>query len=276
MSKGQWGLSVFSHPLGLAELIIWFASLPGFGWGQHWKGLEMSVKLHVRGLLASVCLFGVVAGGAVFAQDAVVDVVVADAPAVDAPADDTSAVAPDVVADPALAAEAEAVEPAPAEPARIALAVPAPGEPTGFEDKSQQQLAFEVDLATRRVADYNSFLASFANSGSCANGGSSTNGGYCASERNLLTTSRDEAQNRLDHVNEEIRRRQVVVVDTPEPAPVVLPVAAPAPAPVRGSEAAPLLAAIADATPPREFCAGLAAKGDFSDCGWSYKQSLKQ
>ncbi len=218
----------------------------------------MSVKTSVSALLASVCLFGVVAGGAVFAQDVVVDEVVVEQPAVDAPVDAVDTPVDTVEAvDPVVAEEEPAVvedEAAllAAAPPPVIMAVPAPDEPTGYEGFDDAGL--QAELARRQA-----FHTTWHNRTNYLI--EECGWESCGAQIEDAISQRDFHSNVLDHVNEEIRRRSVVVepAPTPEPKPVVAAVARPE--------------VTADAKPPREFCAALTAKGDFSDCGWSYRQT---
>lgn len=228
----------------MGDLNIWRADQPGSGQVLCGKDLNMSVKLRVSGLLASVCLFGVVSGGAVFAQDAVVDEVVVDQPAVDAPVDVVdAAVEPAVVEDMAIVEDVAAAVP----PERVALAVPAPGEETGYEDYDDASLADKVADLEESLAEINNYLERYE----CE--------GDCEGDIEYYIRYRDFFQNDLDNLNEEIRRRQPAVVVTPEVTPAVTPVRA--------------IDRRDDAAPPREFCTALAASGSRADCGWSYRQS---
>lgn len=232
--------------LGLGDLNIWRAGLPGSGQVLCGKVLDMSVKLRVSGLLASVCLFGVVAGGAVFAQDAVLDDVVVDQPAVDAPADAVdAAVEPAVVEDVAIVDDVAAAAP----PERVALAVPAPDEETGYEGYDDAELQHEAVSLQSNLGEVNNYIEDFRNG--CE--------GDCEGDIEEAYWYRDFVQNELDNLNEEIRRRQPAEVVTPEVTPAVTPVRA--------------IDRRDDAAPPREFCTALAASGSRADCGWSYRQS---
>ena len=232
--------------LGLEDLNIWRAGLPGLGQAWCGKVLDMSVNLRVSGLLASVCLFGVVSGGAVFAQDAVLDEVVVDQPAVDAPADAVdAAVEPAVVEDVAIVDDVAAAAP----PERVALAVPAPGEQTGYEEYDDEELQGESAWLQRNLDEVNNYIENIAME--CE--------GDCEGDIEDAIMYRDFVQNDLDNLNEEIRRRQPAVVVTPEVTPAVTPVRA--------------IDRRDDAAPPREFCTALAASGSRADCGWSYRQS---
>ena len=189
----------------------------------------MSAKLRVSALLASVCLFGVVAGGAVFAQEAVV------APAVDqAPANALG-----------FATEQAAAASLPL----VTMAVPGPDEPTGFEIYDDGELQYGLEARRTDLAEIDTHIEDLEQ----------TCEGDCEADLERLTAYRDNLQNDIDHLNEEIRRRIVVVEPEPEPTPAAAPA-------VRRE-------VTADATPPSDFCAALTAKGDYSDCGWSFRQT---
>ena len=213
----------------------------------------MSVRRSVSALLASVCLFSVAAAGASFAQDAVADAVVVDQPAVNAP-NDAVDVAVEPVVNEAAAEDAAALQAA-APPIVtmpiVTMAVPTPNEPTGYEIYDDEELQLEaanMEIAQTFASNRINYLIQ-------------TCGLACRDLIEAAISRRDLYKDKLDHVNEEIRRRSVVVEPEPEPTPAAAPA-------VRRE-------VTADATPPSDFCAALTAKGDYSDCGWSFRQSLK-
>ena len=200
----------------------------------------MSVKHYLSGLLASVCLLGILAGGAVFAQDAAVDEGVVDQPAVDTPTDpvDDIPAAPDVVVDPEPVIAALDLPPEIVPPA-MAAAAPPPDEQTGFEVLGDNDLTEFAGLVVAEIVRLNKIVD---NIGSC-----NPNTSVCS---NAVVVKRGLAQYQemLVNVNEELRRRATSVVAVQDR--------------VAASETAP----------PRDYCAELRAKGNFSDCRWSYKQ----
>lgn len=216
----------------------------------------MLIKRRFSVVLASACLFSVLASSAVLAQDVVADSdpatdVVAPDPAVamgtSDPAVDGAVPDPDV--------DLAAVTPKLFEAAKATLAIPAPNEPTGYEGFSDDGLAETVANYTLAISEVVDAIAFFSDPSQCGSG--------CGPTMDTMIEQRDIYQDILDHLNEEIRRRQVVDV-TPDPTPVTFA----APASARDVSA--------NATPPRGYCAALAAKGDYSDCGWRYRQSQKQ
>jgi hypothetical protein len=240
----------------------------------------MLAKHRVSVVLASACLFGVVAGGAVFAQDAVDDEVIILLPNIDAAVDDTAAVADpdpaievaapdpavgDTVQDPEV--DVAAVEPEAVEPARATLAIPPLGEETGYEHLNDDELADNAASASQQVSYLDASIADATDTGNCE--------GLCSDFLVYLNEERDHYQDISDHMHEEIRRRQPVVVVTPEPTPEPTPQPTPEPTPVAAPAPIAVRDVTADATPPEGFCASLKASGSWSDCGWSYKQSLK-
>ena len=245
----------------------------------------MSIKLRVNIVVASVCLFSVLATGAVVAQDAVNDGVLLLLPGAGAAADDTA----DVVAlDPAINLaspepvvgvttpdpqdDTATVVPEADRPARTTMAIPALGEETGYEYKNDDELADNAASATQQVSYLDAAIADATENGNCD--------GVCTNYLIYLNEERNYNQNIADHLLEEIRRRRPVQVVTPHPTPDLTsnpgteilpdltPVVAPASVSVRD--------ATSDATPPEGYCAALAASGDRSDCGWRYSQTQKQ
>lgn len=216
------------------------------GCAQHRIGMDMLIKLRLGVVLASACLFSVLASSDVVAQDATSD----PEPATEAVASDPTI----YVAAPDPEVELASVPPTVIAAARTTMAIPAPNESTGYESYSDSDLTQSAADYTQGIAELVDAIAGFLNPVLCHSS--------CEVVVGPLYEERDAYQNILDHLNEEIRRREVGVV-TPDPAPVTVAASV-----ARRDKTA-------DATPSRAFCAALAASGDRSDCGWSYRQSLK-
>ncbi len=239
----------------------------------------------VSTVLAGACFIGMMMGSAAVAQDAAGEGVILLLPVID-PALDAAAPAADP--DPAIEvvvtapsegtvipspeADVAPVVPEVVEPARTTLAIPPLGEETGYEYQNDDELADNAARASQQVSYLDGSIADATDNGICD--------GLCEDFLVYLNEERNHYQDLADHMNEEIRRRQPVVVITPDPAPEPTPQPTlqptPEPTPVVAPTPIPVRDVTADATPPVGFCAALKASGSWADCGWSYKQSLKQ
>ncbi len=199
----------------------------------------------IGGLLASVCLISMLAGGAAFAQDTVVDeTVVGDAVVAEPVVAEEPVVGP--VEEPALepVVDPEPVVDTVEEPIEIAVEEPAI-TPQGtslpkhdnFDDYTLtelQEVAFEITNALERIAD--TLSSEDLND----------------DDYDFYTWIRGHYESQLAVVNGIIQQR------TKKDAPV--------------SDGVDLSFAL-DTKPTPEFCAGLVASGDHSDCGWRFSQT---